>query len=232
MKKLIIFLLLNTISIVVFASPADPTMRKKIQPNGDTIFVSLQGDEYGSWYEDNKGNIIALNSNKYWVYVNVENGQEILTNQIVSQISTPVSINRDSVFKFVAQKHANNYIEEMESSEEQINSRSTTGKNAPLPTTGIQKILTVLVQFEDVKFQNQTGIRNSINNMMNQVNYRHIGQTEITGSVRDFYLESSYNQLDVRTTVIGPYTVSHNRAHYGAKTNSKNDTDRRELARG
>ena len=152
MKKLIIFLLLNTISIVVFASPADPTMRKKIQPNGDTIFVSLQGDEYGSWYEDNKGNIIALNSNKYWVYVNVENGQEILTNQIVSQISTPVSINRDSVFKFVAQKHANNYIEEMESSEEQINSRSTTGKNAPLPTTGIQKILTVLVQFEDVKF--------------------------------------------------------------------------------
>ena len=231
MKKLIIFLLLNTISIVVFASPADPTMRKKIQPNGDTIFVSLQGDEYGSWYEDNKGNIIALNSTKYWVYVNVENGQEILTNQIVSQISTPVSINRDSVFKFVAQKHANNYIEEMESSEDQINSRSTTGKNAPLPTTGIQKILTVLVQFEDVKFQNQTGIRNSINNMMNQVNYRHIGQTEITGSVRDFYLESSYNQLDVRTTVIGPYTVSHNRAHYGAKTNSKNDTDRRELAR-
>ena len=232
MKRLIIFLLLSiNVFSAVFASPADPTLRKVLQPNGDTISISLQGDEYGSWYEDDKGNIIALNNNKYWVYVNVENGQEILTTQTVSQISTPISINRDSVFKSILQKRANNYIKEMESFEEQTNSRSTTGKNAPLPATGVQKILTVLVQFEDVKFQNQTGIKNLVNNMMNQADFQHPGQNKITGSLRDFYLQASYGQLDVRTTVIGPYTVSHNRAHYGAQTNSEEDTNRRELAR-
>ena len=232
MRRLISFLLFNiNISFLVFASPADPTIHKVIQPNGDTISISLQGDEYGSWYEDAKGDIIALNSDNYWVYISVEDGKKILTNQVVSQSSLPININRDSVSNFVLQKRKNNYIKEIESSEDQTNSRAVTGKLAPLPTTGVQKILTVLVQFEDVKFQNQTGIKNLVNNMMNQENYRHVGQSSITGSLRDFYLQASYNQLDVRTTVIGPYTVSHNMAYYGAKTDSENDKNRRKLAR-
>ena len=231
MKKLIIFLLISVNIFSAVASPADPTLHKAIQPNGDTISISLYGDEYGSWYKNDKGYVIGKNNDGYWVYVSVENNDIILTNQIVSQASNPIAIDRDSIVNFIIQKRADNYIEHKKTSEIQANSRSTTGKLAPLPTTGVQKILTVLVQFPDVKFQNQTGIRNLVTNMMNQVNYKHIGQPNITGSLRDFYLQASCGQLDVRTTVIGPYTVSHDRAHYGAKTNSGNDADRRGLAR-
>ena len=119
MKRLTSLLLYINTFILLFASPADPTPRKVVQPNGDTIFISLQGDEYGSWYEDNKGDIIALNSDNYWVYVSVEDGKEILTTQVVSQSSIPININRDSVFNFVLQKRVNNYIEQNEISEEQ-----------------------------------------------------------------------------------------------------------------
>ncbi len=232
MKKLIIFLLFSiSVFSAVFASPTDTTLHKDIQPNGDTISISLHGDEYGSWYKNDKGYVIGKNNDGYWVYVSVENNDIILTNQIVSQTSNPVAINRDSIVDFIIQKRANNYVKHKETLEVQANGRATTGKLAPLPTTGVQKILTVLVQFTDIKFQNQTGIKNLVNNMMNQENYQHVGQSNITGSLRDFYLQASYNQLDVRTTVIGPYTVSHNRAHYGAQTNSGNDAERRELAR-
>ena len=48
--------------------------------------------------------------------------------------------------------------------------------------------------------------------------------------MRDFYLQASYNQLDVRTTVIGPYTVSHNMAYYGADKNGYKDTLKMALA--
>ncbi len=42
MKRLIVLLLLSiNISALIFASPADPTPRKVIQPNGDSIWVSL-----------------------------------------------------------------------------------------------------------------------------------------------------------------------------------------------
>ena len=123
MKRLIGFLLLSiSVFSTVVASPADPTMRKVIQPNGDTICIFLHGDEFGSWYENDKGDIISRNNNGYWVYVSVENNNKILTNQIVSQTSMPIDINRDSIFNFIIQKRSNNYVERKKISEEQVNS--------------------------------------------------------------------------------------------------------------
>ena len=61
MKKLIIILVCVNICIQIFASPATPAPFKVTQPNGDTIFISLHGDEYASWYEDDKGNIVDKN---------------------------------------------------------------------------------------------------------------------------------------------------------------------------
>ena len=123
MKKLIfiLFLCVN-ICYQALAEPADSTPHKQIQPNGDTIFVSLHGDEFGSWYEDTKGNVIDRNNDGCWVYVSVENNNKILTNQIVSQTSMPIDINRDSIFNFIIQKRSNNYVERKKISEEQVNS--------------------------------------------------------------------------------------------------------------
>lgn len=91
-KKLIVILFLYVnICCQVFSEPADPTPRKVIQPNGDTISISLHGDEYGSWYEDAKGDIISLNSDNYWVYVSVENG---------NMIQTYARGSKDEYFKF------------------------------------------------------------------------------------------------------------------------------------
>ena len=74
MRKLVVvlFLFVN-VYYLIFASPADTTPYKVTQPNGDTICISVHGDEYASWYEDSRGNIIDGNKDKYWVYVNVEN---------------------------------------------------------------------------------------------------------------------------------------------------------------
>ena len=61
MKKLIVILFLYVnICCQVFAEPSDPTPRKVIQPNGDTISISLHGDEYGSWYETRNGELKAV----------------------------------------------------------------------------------------------------------------------------------------------------------------------------
>ena len=61
MKKLIVILFLYVnICCQVFAEPADPTLHAAIQPNGDTIYISLRGDEYGSWYETKNGELKAV----------------------------------------------------------------------------------------------------------------------------------------------------------------------------
>ena len=92
MKRIITLLALISVYFSIFASPTDPTPQKVIQPNGDTISISSHGDEYGSWYEDMNGNIIDLNSDKYWTYVTIQNNKKVFTNQIVASTSIPVNV--------------------------------------------------------------------------------------------------------------------------------------------
>ena len=227
MKRIITLLALISVYFSIFASPTDPTPQKVIQPNGDTISISSHGDEYGSWYEDMNGNIIDLNSDKYWTYVTIQNNQKILTQQIVTSTSVPLNIDQNSVRNYIVQKRQESYQQINNSNG--VSTRASTG-NALLPSTGQQKILTVLIQFTDIKFQNQNGVHQEIMRMMNQVNYVHYGQSYITGSVRDYFQNASYNQLNIESTVIGPYTVSHNRAYYGANSNNSKHIRAHELA--
>ena len=110
MKKLIITLVCVNICIQIFASPAIPAPFKVTQPNGDTIFISLHGDEYSSWYEDDKGNIVDKNNDNYWVYVTTEEVKITLTNQIVSQTSTPININKNLIFNYINQTRNDSYL--------------------------------------------------------------------------------------------------------------------------
>ena len=105
MKRLIIFLFFSmNICLNVIAGPACPKPFQVIQPNGDTIWVSLHGDEYGSWYEDSKGNVIDRDSSGYWVYVTVSNEKIILTDQMVTSTSTPIGIDKNIIFKVISNK--------------------------------------------------------------------------------------------------------------------------------
>ena len=105
MKKLSIILFLSmNICLNVMAGPACPKPFQVIQPNGDTIWVSLHGDEYGSWHEDSKGNVIDRDSTGYWVYVTVSNEKIILTNQTVTSTSTPIGIDKNIIFKVISNK--------------------------------------------------------------------------------------------------------------------------------
>jgi M6 family metalloprotease-like protein len=54
---------------------------------------------------------------------------------------------------------------------------------------------------------------------MNQSGYNS------TGSVKDFYLENSYGQLNLEVTVVGPYIADFNRAFYGANNAAGDDSN-------
>ena len=139
MKKLsVILFLCVSVCNYIFASQAFPGPYLKIQPNGDSIYVYFRGDEYGSYYTDNKGNIIDKNEESYWVYVSSENNKIVLTNQIVTSTSVPVNVNRKSVFNLISQKR-------MEARQKRLryNSRSGQTQSVKLPSIGQPRVLTV-----------------------------------------------------------------------------------------
>ena len=70
MKKLvIIFFLSVNICSQILGTSVGSELCLKIQPNGDSIYVYWQADEYSEYYTDLKKNVVDKNEEGYWVNV-------------------------------------------------------------------------------------------------------------------------------------------------------------------
>lgn len=240
-KRIVLtYILIVTTLCQLMAGPANPTQFQIVQPNGDTISIVHKGDENVSWYETLSGNIIDMDENGVWRYVCVKDGRLTLSEMLKatesSSISNVPSENRLAVMHIlnlqrktsIAYKDSIAGIASYDNINAQrvpvaISAGSSDNRYTPLPSKGNVKILTILVQFSDVKFQHQGEVRLQFSNIMNQNGYRAPAYSTPTGSVRDLYLDASYGQLDVSATVVGPYTVSGSRDYYGLNTDDGRD---------
>lgn len=76
---------------------------------------------------------------------------------------------------------------------------------AEFPSTGTRRVLVLLIQYPDLM---ATNTRDEFDDMMNEPNYNS------TGSFKDFFLASSFNQLTLNTDVFGWYTAANNYTYY------------------
>lgn len=197
MKKFFIAIttaLLMTVSM--YAVPAKPIKKTLKLTDGSTIELTLRGDEYYSFYTDNAGNPYQLNAD-----------------QRVERITMDEVRERWTTLK---QAH-------MEETETAVGIKP--GQRAPRrvgtagQTTGNHRGLVILMQFQDVQFKTENA-QATFNRFFNEVGYSDDGNT---GSVRDYFLAQSYNQLTIDFDVVGPYTTKHDMAYYGAPRGDAHD---------
>lgn len=79
--------------------------------------------------------------------------------------------------------------------------------------------LVILVNFSDVSFYSGN-TRKDMDSLMNAVNYNYDGAT---GSTREYYRAQSNGQYVPQFDVVGPYTLTNNRAHYGGNDSNGDD---------
>lgn len=94
-----------------------------------------------------------------------------------------------------------------------LKNNSTKNDNTGL-YTGERRGLVILVNYQDVKFS-EADPQQAYYDLMNKEGYHENGNP---GSVHDYFYEQSYGQFNLTFDVVGPVTVSHNMAYYGAKT--------------
>lgn len=82
------------------------------------------------------------------------------------------------------------------------------GMSAPV-TSGTFKHLVLLIDYPDYPFKHDNP---AFSELMNTIGYSENGQA---GSFKDYYLDTSYGNLNVETTVAGWYTAKHNMEYYG-----------------
>jgi M6 family metalloprotease-like protein len=93
------------------------------------------------------------------------------------------------------------------------------GFTSSYPTTGEQKGVVILVEYQDVKFSVSTPLK-AFDHMLNKEGYSENGGT---GSARDWFMDNSCGQFKPQFDVFGPVTLSQKRSYYGSNDSSGDD---------
>lgn len=195
MKKLIIMAAIFLgMANEAFAVPAKRVVRTLKLEGGKTIDVTLHGDEHFSYYTSKNGDKYVL-SNGILVPV---------SNEIITATWTELANRRATHRKPAKAKNHNapNYI-----------------GTKPSAITGKHRGLVILMQYTDAAFVTPD-VKTVYQRFFNEQGYKDGG---MTGSVRDYFLEQSYGNLEIDFDVVGPYTTNYGMAYYGANEDGKKD---------
>jgi len=215
-KKIIIILILITISRYVFAVPAYKNIIELTQPDGTIIKTRLSGDEFYHKYEDTEGYTIIKNNSGSWVYAQKNSAGGLEPSQYhVGKIS-PLSLNikkslrDDIIFSKSLIKSAS-----LKKSMSSKILKSATSYKAPV--TGAKANLVILANFSDKSF---TISQSSFDSLFNGTNYTTDGAK---GSVKEFYNEVSYGKFTFNSVITTTVTLPNGYAYYGQNDMWGND---------
>ena len=204
--------------------PASPYSYSRILPDGNEIALVKRGDAVVNWEETEDGYTVFKNNDGFYVYAAIDkNGNLMPTNIIASNAQNRTSM--EQTFLSGISKHLSFSSQQIEQEFNNYYAEERNVKSADksFPTTGSRKLIAILVEFPDETF---TRTQSEFNDLFNGSNYTLEGAT---GSVKQYYADNSFNQLNLTTDVVGPYTLPNNMAYYGGNDGSGDDQRPQEM---
>lgn len=200
MKLLMLASLLGFVALSAQAVPAKKGVWRMVTlADGTQKRVELRGDEFCSYWVDAEGVSYNLDSeSKRYVRVDA-NALQLRASQLRAKA------NQDRIARMAKARHMT-----VKKSLGQTNG-SYFGK---------KKGLIILVQYKDKKFKfghNQK----MYNRIANETGYAN--SLGFVGSVKDYFLAQSNGLFELDFDVVGPYTLNHEYAYYGAPLGDSHD---------
>ena len=223
---LIIFSLLICLGQNIYAVPAYPHPVEYTLPDGSTLTIILKGDEKIRWATTEDGYTILRNDAGFFEYAIKTTKGDLQLSGIYANNVKNRSLKEDNLLKTISKELT--YSDSQKQVMRDLWKINDDNKDArkAYPTTGDSKLLCILIGFSDLAF---TKTKEDFEFLFNQQGYDLNGAT---GSMKDYYLENSWGQLNLTTTVAGPYTAENNMAYYGSNSGaSGNDSNPRALVR-
>jgi|GEM_PF-1661273 M6 family metalloprotease domain len=216
MKKISILALTGLLSLItldLFSVPAVPWPVEKQLPDGTVASVYIKGDEKVHWMESLDGYTLLYDDAKNIVYATKDADGDLVpssvhygkANYTVDELRLVANLDKKLSYS-LAQTDILKQIWEIGEED----SPKSTGKSSVL---GDKKALCILTSFSN-KSMGKT--KEQFENLMNQVGY---SAGSAKGSVKDFYRENSYGQMDLTVTVVGPYELPNTSSYYGNENN-------------
>lgn len=196
------------------------------QPDGTIVKIRLHGSEFVKWAESEDGYTLLYDSHGNLVFADIDSNGDLKPTDMlavnVDERTVNVRMRLQTIDKKLAfsSRQVNMLNQAVEARRRTIASLSDSKK----PVVGTRKMLLILVDFQDYKFQKT---KQDFEMLMNQLDYTSGGRY---GSVRDFYRENSFGKLDLTTDVAGVYHLANVRAYYGGNNGLGQDLRPHEMA--
>jgi len=191
----------------VYAVTANPNPVRFVQPDGSSLTILLKGDEFIHWAVTPDGYTLLSNKKGGYEYATLSSEGKMGFSGILA--NDPDNRGQQEL-SFLSKTQKGIFFTKPQISEMKQALKAGHSPSSPLtggfPTTGLRKLLVILANFSNTT---TTYTQTNFNNYMNQVNYNG------TGSFKDYYLEVSYGQLVVNTTVTVWVTLPNTHDYYG-----------------
>ena len=202
----------------VLAVKAYPYPITVTQPDGTQLTIRLQGDEYHDYKTTEDGFILKANAKGFLTYATInELGETIESKLIAHNIDKRTA--EEIEFLKTAPTNESPIVAQQSVRQRVKAQRLSTVSQRPFPKVGNVKTLVILVSFADLNYITPTP-QVAFNSMFNTVGYN---ANKGTGSVRDYFMASSYGKFTPNFDVVGPYVLPNNQTYYGADSLSKKD---------
>lgn len=210
MKRLLIFIFFIFFYCNhAFTIPAYPH-KIAIVINGQKVFIRLSGDEKCKHAESEDGYTILQNNKGQWCYAKLKNDSTLEASQWLLGHDYVGNVEFDN---FIAS--SSKHLTSIRQSSNIIIHKTRTNIKA----VGERRILVIMMEYKDMEFSKS---KMDFHRLFNEKGY---DEDKAQGSVKDFYLSASYNQLDLESDIYGPYTSSHEMSYYGRNNVGNNGND-------
>jgi len=206
-----------------FAVKAYPFPVAVTQPDGTQLTIRLQGDEFHHFHTSEDGYLLKRNSKGFFTYA-ISNTAGEITESI--HIARNISKRNSLETKFLRTISKAAVLKIARSTRRKSKTSGLVDQaRRVFPLTGTPKSLVILVNFSDAGYVTPTP-QTAFTNLLNQDGYSINGGT---GSARDYFMSATYGKFSPDFDVVGPYTLSHTMAYYGANDVSDNDVNPRQM---
>jgi immune inhibitor A len=206
-----------------FAVQAYPYPISITQPDGTTLMIQLNGNEFQHYQTSEDGYLLQQNAKGYYTYATINSRGKIISSE---NIASDIKNRSAKTIQFLKTVPAPEIVHSKMQSVQKSKMALTENKpRRAFPVTGSGKSLVILVNFSDNSFLT-AGPQTAFNNLLNQENYSDNGAT---GSAREYFMASSYGKFSPNFDVVGPYTLPQNLAYYGANDASGYDLEAPQL---
>ncbi len=204
------FLLLSLIILFVGeisnSMPAYPN-KIAVNVNGHRQYIRLFGNEKNKRAETEDGYTIIQNEDQQWCYASLNSDSCLIASNW--KLGSNRYLEEDfSRFLDMTPKHLNS---------NRPSPQEPTIRKGAKKAIGQRRVLIILMGYQDLQFSKS---KSEFYNLFNEEGYY---EDNARGSVKDYFLSVSYNQLQLDSDIYGPYTTDHDMAYYGKNQGMKGE---------